>query len=288
MRLIYQSHEILEQKDFSLDGIRRFIELCGRVCYKSEGKITETSHEAFVDNLIKRGHDRPLEFGTVHLRIPKHIFYLLHDYLCFEWNNLWIKFDTDYDNAVYVTTNYRYYIHLCSVLSGTQYKISEWLVDDAGERFPKRYAVRFITDRATVDEFRTHIGLSHLAESTRYCNYSQKRFGGDITYIIPNFASERSFSNVIFTNAWRNAENAYFSLLNEGWKPQQARCVLPLGIKSELISCGFIEQWCNFFNRRDAEDAHPMARELAHNVKEEFIKRGYLKVYNVYENQNQG
>lgn len=289
MRLIYQSHEILEQKDFSLDGIRRFIELCGRVCYKSEGKITETSHEAFVDNLIIRNHSRPLEFGTVHLKIPKGLFISWRNEIVDNstWNNLWIMTNED-DNFVYATTNYRYYLHLDMVFSGTEHSVAKWFTDEDSKLFEPRYTVRFITDRGTMDEFRTHVGLSHLAESTRYCNYSQKRFGGDITYIIPNFASERSFSNVIFTNAWRNAENAYFSLLNEGWKPQQARCVLPLGIKSELISCGFIEQWCNFFNRRDAEDAHPMARELAHNVKEEFIKRGYLKVYNVYENQNQG
>ncbi len=290
MRLIHQSFEILEQKDFSLNGIKRFIELCGRVCYKSEDKITETSHEAFVDNLIERGHDRPLEFGTVHLRMLQHKFKTFRRALVERrlWNDMWIRYSDNDPFFVYATLNYRYYLDLCACGVCAMYGISRYFTEEYGKEYPPRYTVRFITDRGTMDEFRTHVGLSHLAESTRYCNYSQKRFGGDITYIVPNYASERSKTNVVFANAISNAEKAYFSLLHEGWKPQQARCVLPLSIKSELISCGFLEQWRNFFYRRDAKDAHPMAQELAHMVKEEFIKRGYIKVYNVYENHNQG
>ena len=265
---------MLEQEDFSLSGIKRFIERCGRVCYKSEANITETSHEAFVDNLIKRGHDRPLEFGTVHLRIPARYFASLREQVGRAWSNLWLKYDDADGYVVYATTNYRYYLKLCAMTNGS---VAKWFTDDADERFPQRYTVHFITDRGTMDEFRTHVGLSHLAESTRYCNYSKKRFGGDITYIIPCWLEEHASANKTFANALCNAEKAYFSLLHEGWKPQQARCVLPLGIKTELISCGFIEQWRNFFYRRDAEDAHPMARELAHKVLEEFLKMDLTK-----------
>ena len=68
------------------------------------------------------------------------------------------------------------------------------------------------------------------------------------------------------------AEKTYFRLLNKGWTPQQARSVLPLGIKSELISCGFEDAWENFFKRRDAPDAHPMAQEIAKPMHEEFFK----------------
>ena len=37
------------------------IEMCGRVCYKSEGKISNGSAEKFVANIIKRGHEAVLE-----------------------------------------------------------------------------------------------------------------------------------------------------------------------------------------------------------------------------------
>lgn len=67
MKLIKQSFEFINQTDFSLVGIKKHIERCARVSYKSEDKITDTSYEKFVNMLESRGHDRPLEFGTVYL-----------------------------------------------------------------------------------------------------------------------------------------------------------------------------------------------------------------------------
>jgi len=59
MRIINPSIQILDE----LNGqeILKRIELCGRVCYKSEHRITPQSAEAFVANLIKRGHESVLE-----------------------------------------------------------------------------------------------------------------------------------------------------------------------------------------------------------------------------------
>ena len=46
-----------------IDGatILKRLEQCGRVCYKSEDKITEGSAEKFVAGIIKRGHEAVLE-----------------------------------------------------------------------------------------------------------------------------------------------------------------------------------------------------------------------------------
>lgn len=59
MKIIKPSVEIFT----SLDGeaILKHIESWGRVCYKSEGKITEKSAEKFVANIIKHGHEAVLE-----------------------------------------------------------------------------------------------------------------------------------------------------------------------------------------------------------------------------------
>lgn len=43
------------------DVILKRLEECGRVCYKSEGKITEDSAPKFVAAIIKRGHEAVLE-----------------------------------------------------------------------------------------------------------------------------------------------------------------------------------------------------------------------------------
>ena len=141
-----------------------------------------------------------------------------------------------------------------------------------------------ILDRGVMDEFRTHVGLSHLAESTRYCRYSKDKFGREVTFIEPCWeiktanevitpeGTHMSSNSLEFLTALNEAEDHYLSLLAKGWTPQQARSVLPLGIKSELVSCGFEDAWANFMRRRDAPDAHPMAQEIAKPMHEEFLE----------------
>lgn len=66
MKIIEPSVEILDH----LDGneILQKLELCGRVCYKSEDKITDDSAEQFVRALIKRGHESVLEHVSVTIK----------------------------------------------------------------------------------------------------------------------------------------------------------------------------------------------------------------------------
>lgn len=69
MKLIKPKFEIWEQPA-GLEGIYKIIEKAGRVCYKSEDKITKDSAKSFVDRMIASGHGAMLEHGTVYLRIP--------------------------------------------------------------------------------------------------------------------------------------------------------------------------------------------------------------------------
>ena len=286
MKLIKQSFEILEQKDFTIKGIKQFIERCARVSYKSEDRMTDTSYEKFVNMLESRGHDRPLEFGTVHLKMILPDFEgFIHSLLTIGMlNNIWIKHAYKGD-VIYITTNYRYYLDIIKYFPN----VKKYLTEEDNEYYPKRYTVHMILDRGVMDEFRTHVGLSHLAESTRYCNYSKDKFNNEVTFVIPSWCnsliegSKQEYSpfeingdEVEFMNALQNAQNSYLSLLKMGWTPQQARSVLPLGIKSELISCGFEDSWKNFFYRRCAKDAHPMAQEIAKPMHKEFIERGFI------------
>lgn len=269
MKLIKQSFEFINQTDFSLVGIKKHIERCARVSYKSEDKITDTSYEKFVNMLESRGHDRPLEFGTVHLKMSSPQFDALQMLLIKNkvYNDCWIKYnviDTEKESICYITTNYRYYMELCRYDRG----VSEYLDPSDNPLYPRRYTVHMILDRGVMDEFRTHVGLSHLAESTRYCNYSKDKFGNELTFIQPCW----DIRGTNYIDFLQHAEWGYFRMLKNGWTPQQARSVLPLGIKSELISCGFKDAWENFFKRRDAPDAHPMAQEIANPMHKEFFK----------------
>lgn len=290
MKLIKQSFQLVDQKGFTLRDIYKHIEYCARISYKSQEKITDTSYKKFVIMLKSRGHDRPLEFGTVHLKMSSPQFDALQMLLIKNkvYNDCWIKYnviDTEKESICYITTNYRYYMELCRYDRG----VSEYLDPSDNPLYPRRYTVHMILDRGVMDEFRTHVGLSHLAESTRYCNYSKDKFNNEVTFVIPSWCnsliegSKQKYSpfeingdEVEFMNALQNAQNSYLSLLKIGWTPQQARSVLPLGIKSELISCGFEDAWKNFFYRRDAPDAHPMAQEIAKPMHKEFIERGFI------------
>ena len=286
MKLIKQSFEILEQKDFSLIGIKKFIERCGRVCYKSEDRITDDSYEKFVNMLVKRDHARPLEFGTVHLKISSGMLFekFLQDLVDYKlYNPAWIKYK-ELPEYTYITTNYRHYLQ---IIKKCPY-IAEYFTEQDNCYYPSRYTVHMVLSRGIMDEFRTHVSLSHLAESTRYCNYSKDKFDNQVTFVIPNWCnslkegSEQNYppfeineDEIIFMDALQNAQNSYLSLLKLGWTPQQTREVLPLSVKSELISCGFKDAWDNFFYRRCANDAHPMAREIAILLQKRFKELGY-------------
>ena len=301
MKLIKQSFEILEQKDFTLKGIKQFIERCARVSYKSEDRMTDTSYEKFVGMLESRDHARALEFGTVHLKMSDSDFNKIRSILCINkiHNDQWIKHHYVGD-ITYITTNYRYYLNILKIFP----KVEKFFTEEDNEYYPKRYTIHMILDRGVMDEFRTHVGLSHLAESTRYCNYSKDKFNNEVTFVIPSWmdfpeisidlgnydkTSVRSKDGNVhiidtkppyvegdFIRSLCEAESNYLSIVRNGWTPQQARSVLPLGIKSELISCGFEDAWKNFFYRRDAKDAHPMAQEIAKPMHKEFIERGFI------------
>lgn len=292
MKLIKQSFEFINQTDFSLVGIKKHIERCARVSYKSEDKITDTSYEKFVNMLESRGHDRPLEFGTVYLSrtsqkednmewLDKYVY---NPWSKFSFGNGSTRINGELRNTVYVTTNYR-------VIKEHHWEDDLQYLCEPTEYHHKRYTVHMILDRGVMDEFRTHVGLSHLAESTRYVNYSKEKFGSEVTFIKPCWLDDEKLKlygpyhtvirdkspESIFIANLNNVERDYLDLIKLGWTPQQARSVLPLSIKSELISCGFKDSWETFFYRRDAPDAHPMAQEIAKPMHQKFIELTEMK-----------
>lgn len=260
MKFINQSCEQLFQCGFDLVSIKKFIERCARVTYKSEGNITPTSYEKFVDNLIKNDHTRPLEFGTVHLRMSAFMYDNLLNILINRGmlNQMWIKAveePKDGDDML-VTTNYRYYLDIIKespVFEG-------YFTTENNECYPKRYTFKFTTDRGIMDDLRTHVSLSHLGESTRWINYNKEKFNHELSFI--DFSSSPGEMETL-NSAFQYAEDEYMLNISKGLQPQQARRGLPLGIKSELISCGFEDAWSNFIYRRCNKAAHPMAQDLA-------------------------
>ena len=67
MKLITPSHEFLQEIDG--EEMLRRLERIGRVCYKSEGRITDTSYRTFLSNLLARGHESVIEHEKVSVRL---------------------------------------------------------------------------------------------------------------------------------------------------------------------------------------------------------------------------
>ena len=186
MKIISPDFEILSLVDGR--AILHDIERCGRVCYKSEDKITETSAQAFVGNIIQRGHEAVLEHASV--------------------------------------------------------------------------TVKFVVDRGVSHEIVRHRLAAYCQESTRYCNYSKDGFGGQVTFIQPNFLDRGTRGWELWVLACEQAEKAYFDLLNWGCSPQEARAVLPNSLKTEVVMTANLREWRHFFKLRTAPAAHPQMREV--------------------------
>lgn len=276
MKLINQSYEICNQTGFSLLDVYEHIEKCARVSYKSEDKITNSSAIPFVDMLKEHKHDAPLEFGTIHFKIPNTLFKTLCEDLIFHklWNNILIQYKI-VDDTVYFTTNYRYW-HV--ILDKVPY-IGEYLDfgDENLDNYPKRYTVKLITSRTVSHEVVRHRTMSFIQESQRFCAYNKDKFNNEVTFINPCWVVvPMTVEDFTFTGLLENAEYSYLQLLKEGWKPQQARVVLPNSTKTELYMCGFKDAWEHFFELRDNKIVDPQMYDLVHPMHQEFINNKYL------------
>lgn len=163
--------------------------------------------------------------------------------------------------------------------------------------------VRVITDRGVTHEIVRHRLFSFAQESTRYCNYSNEKFGREITVIEPCFYSigaslfkssiapatefestqEKNYS--IWWTAMREVEEHYLRMLGNGATPQEARSVLPNSLKTEIIITGNAREWRHFFTLRCSKAAHPQMRSLALDMLEGFNKTVpvlFEDIYNTY------
>jgi thymidylate synthase (FAD) len=300
VRLIKPKVKIINQEP-GVEGLFKHMELCARTCYKSEDKITEDSARKFIDNVIvARGHTAMLEHGTVYLKIPYGIMY---DTGYFSNEDIATKY---IDNPYSIVQNSQIYDYWCVTSNYRVLLQNGWLDDlqylcEPTEYHVRRITVRFICDMGVAREFCRHRVFSFAQESTRYCNYSKAKFGKELNCIIPcwykNMFEGNSYNielchtydltiseglsrtEAAWIQAMCEAESTYFGLLTEGEPAQQARNVLPLALKTELIMTGTDEQWAGFFNLRCARDAHPQARELAIELRDRMILAGYINIY---------
>ena len=314
MELIKPNAEIWEQGN-TLEDMWKHIARCTRVCYQSVPKNNGETDEEFVKRVILRQfssysstgrlnfdkiHGAMLEHGTVYLNVFPNDEFGQDVIDIFMYNK--------YSRCARIMTNdvgYAITTNLRVIIESNLYLALKYFCAPT-EHHARRVTVSFTTNIGVSREFNRHRVNSIAEESTRYCNYN-KRNDGQIKIGLPawlldeenlHYVERRKFDSITsycddvcteYNRYWNDidyylfaltaTEFCYNALIQKGWKPQQAREVLPLATKTQLIHTAFVDDWKHFFALRAdgvSGPAHPNAALVAKPLKEEFIKRGYI------------
>ena len=188
----------------------------------------------------------------------------------------------------------------------TCYKSEGNITEDSAERFVKNImnrnhesvlehvsiSVRVICDRGVSHEIVRHRIASYSQESQRFCNYSNDKFGNELTFIKPcwfksnlqdlnNYANNKNnFKKIYSAGEWawvdslRGIEINYFTLLECcNWTPEQARSILPNSLKTEIVMTMNLREWRHFLKLRCSKRAHIQMRQIANMILKEFKEK---------------
>lgn len=279
--LIKPSVERIDEKD----NLKR-IELAGRVCYKSEKKITDESTLDFCTKILQRGHTSVLEHSNVIVKVPYYIGGLILDAMTM------YRLVSKKKSMLYVQTapsgwvisgNMRAWYETLKIGSETftfagdpildvntcedltPYVVQECELTDAERQIHSRITLRITCDRGVSHEIVRHRVMSFSQESTRYVNYGKRGF----VFVEPWWwDSGDNRRNEILLGSMDYSAKAYEALIADGASPQLARAVLPNMIKTEVVVTATPEQWEAFLRLRLSKAAHPDMQRVARLVLE--------------------
>jgi thymidylate synthase (FAD) len=308
MIIVDPGFEIQDALDQASLAVR--LEACGRICYKSEEKITVDSALPFVKKIAEHGHNSVMEMAVVTLRLRCTAIQITDLLQC---QPKFLIIDV-VENGLLVTGSIRTFRELYSTFS--RIEVISAMVDFLGSRHPflfenvwkpdnksdisaivvekisleevehfaadllsrHRYlGVKFIVNRAVTHEIVRHRPCSFLQESQRYCRYSQDKFGNQVTFIRPMFFAPDSPEYYLWKEAMEETEALYLQLL-ETSTPQAARTVLPNSCKTEIIVYCNLAEWRHIFRLRTTPAAEPSMREVMIPLEAE-VKKRYPQIF---------
>lgn len=307
MKIVEPAFEI--QNDLDDVSIAVRLEACGRICYKSEDKITDDSALPFVTRIAAHGHNSVLEMAVVSFKLqclPRHVQELLAcqpKYLVVDVIEAGMLI-TGSIRAFRELYNQHKHNRIINTLTGMLALDLPYLfdtifdksislakdpelvitrlglgdVDSLPDFLRKRHrfvSVKFIVNRAVTHELVRHRPCSFLQESQRYCRYGQDKFDNQVTFIKPMFYQEGSKEYELWQEAMELTEARYLKLL-ETSTPQAARTVLPNSCKTEIIVYCNLEEWQHIFSLRTSPAAEPSMREIMIPLQLEMQKRFLL------------
>jgi thymidylate synthase (FAD) len=303
MIVVDPSYEIQDDLDRASLTVR--LEACGRICYKSEEKINESSALPFVKKIAEHGHNSVMEMAVVTLRLACSS-QQITDLLGCQPKYLFVD---RVQNGLLVTGSIRAFREL--YLSSPEIALVQAMVDFLGASHSYLFegvwqpqerqgieaiavekialeqveqlapdlllrhrflGVKFIVNRAVTHEIVRHRPCSFLQESQRYCRYSQDKFGNQVTFIRPLFFAPDSAEYKLWHQAMEVTESLYLKLL-ETSTPQAARTVLPNSCKTEIIVYCNLAEWKHLLKLRTSPAAEPSMREVMIPLETEMQKR---------------
>lgn len=300
MQLVHQSVErITEQNPY------KAIELAGRTCYRSEDKITSESSIKFTNNLIKSGHTAMLEHTVLcfELNFQKEYYRYGYDQSYVNYlkeckyfhvttttpdskhtrvlvsanirainerkinDPIYQELKAVYPNLAYAdVSDYTMFPHISAKII-TLNEITNITDEEILEHYHLTYSM--VTNRAVTHELVRHRPCSFAQESTRYCGYNNDKFGNELTFIIPaDYESWSEYAKSIHQEYLSIVEKTYMTLITEkntGLVPQQARDVLPNGLKTKIVVTTNMKEWNHILNLRylgTTGAPHPDIKEL--------------------------
>lgn len=293
-RVCYQSKP--REGESSEDFVKRIILKPALI----EGDLDDLEHCKFD---FDKMHGAMLEHGTIYLTLKKDSVYtseykiinnlLFNSYSKYHFNGV--------NGLYYVTTNMRVILEN-NLIYTLRY------ISTPTDKHYKRYTFSVITDIGVTREFNRHRKFSVAEQSTRYCDLTKDKFGNSLSFPLPswidkdsletsevdncllsdmsgdlNFVTTGDLNNFRVTDGiedWNDidfyiyanivTQYCYQALRNRGWRPEQARQVLPLGLKTQAVYTAFADDWEHFLKLRAdnvSGRVHPNMQVVAKKIK---------------------
>lgn len=156
------------------------------------------------------------------------------------------------------------------------YKIESEITEESASAFVKKIislgheaviehvhlTAHVVCDRGVSHELVRHRLASYCQESTRYCNYSQEKFGSEVSFIMPQFSEGNMEAVAEWGAVCGFLEEKYLKMLSIRVSPQIARSILPNSLKTEVIMTANLREWRHVLKLRTSKRAHPDMRIL--------------------------
>jgi len=130
---------------------------------------------------------------------------------------------------------------------------------------------RIICDRGVSHELVRHRLAAYSQESTRYCDYSSKKFNCGLSIIHPKGLSKNQIKQREIL--LKQIETLYNAEISEGVKPQISRGILPHCLKTEIVCTMNFREWRLVLKARTSEAAHPQIDEVMQMILNWFRKK---------------